>query len=132
MLFLFHSYLLLELKGINSDPFWLSVNLNCKKIESDFNNNYLRCLALPRLVCNLMNIFCFANSFQKSVFQGFRLPRPSGEWGGRGQNCTKTFLAKLQNFIKMRKGVWISISPPHTNRHTDKHLSAHFKYIEER
>jgi len=45
-------------------------------------------------------------------------------WGGRGQNCTKTFLGQVgicvQNFIKIRAGVWIAISPPYTNRPTDK------------
>jgi len=32
----------------------------------------------------------------------------------------------VQNFITISAGVWISISPPPTNRQTDKHLYVHF------
>jgi len=74
-----------------------------------------------RLICNLTNIFCFANSFQKMRPSAFRVSgKPPGLgvecWG---QNCTKTFLGqvgmRVQNFIKIGAGVWISvsISPPH-------------------
>jgi len=46
-------------------------------------------------------------------------PRPRG----RGQTCTKTFLWQVgmcvQNFIKIRAGVWISVIPQHTNRKTN-------------
>jgi len=48
---------------------------------------------------------------------------------GGGQTCAKTFLGlvemSLQNFIRIGAWVWISISPPHTNRQTGKHLYAH-------
>jgi len=47
--------------------------------------------------------------------------------GGMGQTCSKTLLGQVrmsaQNFIKISAGVWISISPPHTNRQTDKQTS---------
>jgi len=49
-----------------------------------------------------------------------------GPLGGRGggQTYSKSFLGQVgicvQNLIKISAGVWISISPPHTNRQTDK------------
>jgi len=57
-------------------------------------------------------------------------PPGPGEGGGGGQTTTKTFLGQvgicLPNFIKIGAGGWISISPPRTNRQTNKHLYAHF------
>jgi len=53
---------------------------------------------------------------------GFRVSGPPGPGVGEGvgQTCIKTFLGQvgmcMQNFIKISAGVWISISPPHTNR----------------
>jgi len=59
-------------------------------------------------------------------------PQAQGARGG-GQTYTKTFLGQVgmcvENFIKIGSGVWISTSPPHTNRQTNKHLCAHF-YID--
>jgi len=53
--------------------------------------------------------------------------RVSGPPGPGGRNCTKTFLGqmgmRLQNFIKICARVWISISPPRTNRQRNKHTS---------
>jgi len=53
-----------------------------------------------------------------SAFRVSSSPSP----GGGGQTCTKTFLGQVgmcaENFIKIGAGVWISISPPHTNRQT--------------
>jgi len=58
-----------------------------------------------------------------SAFRVSSLPVP----GGGGQTCTKTFLGKVgmcvENLIKTGAGVWISISPPHTNRQTNKQTS---------
>jgi len=59
-------------------------------------------------------------------------PQAHGEGGG-GQTCTKAFLGQvgmcMQNFILIGAGVWISISPLHTNIQTNKDLYAHL-YIE--
>jgi len=53
----------------------------------------------------------------------FRIPGLPGP-GGWDQTCTKTFLGQVgmwvENFIKISAGVWISISPAHTNRQTDR------------
>jgi len=87
------------------------------------------------LICNLLNIFCFVSSFKKCFLQlkGFKAPPGPGRGGVRGQTCTKTFLGQvgmcLQNFIKVSVLVWISISPPHTNRQRNVHLYAHL-YID--
>jgi len=58
----------------------------------------------------------------------FQAPSPRGR--GQVQNCTKTLLGQVgvcvQNFIKIGAGLWITISHPHTNRQTNKHLFAHF------
>jgi len=65
----------------------------------------------------------FCKQFSKmwrSAYRGLGPPGPGGCWG---QPCTKTFLGQvgmcLQNFINISAGVWLSISPTHTNRHTD-------------
>jgi len=54
---------------------------------------------------------------------------PGGGGGGGGQIRTKTFLGEVgmcvENFIKIGAGVLIIVSPPHTNRQTNKHLYAH-------
>jgi len=56
----------------------------------------------------------------------FSILGPQGGGGG-GQTWTKIFLGQVgmcvQNFIKLGAGVWISISPPHTNRQTNRHTS---------
>jgi len=63
----------------------------------------------------------FNKQFTNKFLSAFRV---SGSPGVRGQdqNCTKTFLGQVgmcvHNFIKRRTGAWISISPPHANRHT--------------
>jgi len=60
----------------------------------------------------------FCKQFQKCVLQliGFQAPRLK-----RGQvgMC-------LQNFTRIGAWVWVSISPSHTNRQTNKLLYAHF------
>jgi len=58
-----------------------------------------------------------------SAFSVSGPPQAQGTGGG-DQTCTKTFLGQVgmcvQNFIKIGAGVWISISPPHTYRWTNK------------
>jgi len=54
----------------------------------------------------------------------FRVSSPPGPgWRGRGQTYTKTFLGQVgmcvEYFIKIGARVWISISPPHTDRQTN-------------
>jgi len=61
----------------------------------------------------------------------FRVSSPQSPWGeGAGSNLDQNLPWKVgkcvQNFIKIGAGVWISNSPPHTNRQTNKHLYAHF------
>jgi len=60
-------------------------------------------------------------------------PQARGDEVGGGQTCTKTFLGQVgicvQNFIMIDAGIWISMSPPHTNRQTNKHLYTHFYII---
>jgi len=56
------------------------------------------------------------------------LGSPGPGWkGGGGQTGAKTFLGHVgmceQNFIKIGKGVWISISHPHKNRQANKQTS---------
>jgi len=55
----------------------------------------------------------------KIVSLSFQAPQAQGDTG-QGQNFTKTFLGQVrmyvENFNKIGSGVWISISPPHTNR----------------
>jgi len=66
---------------------------------------------------------------------GFRVSGPPGPGvdGGGGQTFTKTFVMYVQNFIKIGAGVWISITPSHTNRQTDKQTSVHpFLYREKK
>jgi len=46
-----------------------------------FIYNQLRYPALPRLICNLLNIFCFSNSFQKCVLQLLGLQAPQAQMG---------------------------------------------------
>jgi len=86
----------------------------------------LRYPALSELICNLLNIFYFVNSFQKCVLQllGFQAPEAQGVRGHRS-NLDQNLHFFVQNFIEISAGVWISISPPHTNRQTNKHLFAH-------
>jgi len=69
-----------------------------------------------------------------SAFRVSSPPGPGGEGGG-DQTWTKTFLGQVgmcvQNFIKIGAGIWISISPPHTNRRTNKQTSVRpFSYID--
>jgi len=51
--------------------------------------------------------------------KGFQAPQGPDGGGGIGQTCIKTFLGQvgmcLQNFITIGAGVWIFITPPHTN-----------------
>jgi len=66
---------------------------------------------------------------------GFRVSGPQVQGSeGEGQTCIKTFLGQVgmnvQNFVKVDAGVWIFISPPHTNRQTNKQTSVRpFLYI---
>jgi len=61
----------------------------------------------------------------------YRVFNPPGAGGveNKGYTGTKTFLEHVgmceQNFIKISVGVWISITPPRTNRQTNKNY-AHF------
>jgi len=84
---------------------------------------------MPGLICNLLSIL-------KMCPSAFRVSSPPGPgWRGLGQTCTKTFLGQVgmcvQNFIKIGAGVWISISPPHTNTQTNICMPI-FIYIEDR
>jgi len=62
-----------------------------------------------------------------SAFRVSSPPGPGGEGAGSNlhQNLPGTGGGE-ENLIKIGAGVWISVSPPHTNRQTDKHLYAHF------
>jgi len=69
----------------------------------------------------------FRKQFSKMFSSAFRVldpPGPDPGGGGGDQTCAKNFLGQVEmfvrNFIKIGAGVWISISPPHTNRQTDK------------
>jgi len=82
---------------------------------------WLRYPALPRLICNLLSIL-------KMCPSAFRVSSPLGPGEqGRGSNLHQNlpWTGGLQNFIKIAAGVWISITPPHTNRRTNKHLYVH-------
>jgi len=84
------------------------------------DNYQLSYPALPRLICNLLSIL-------KMCPSAFGILSPQAQGGvGRGQ----TFLGQVgmcvENFIQIGAGVWIFISPPHTNRQTHKYLYAHF------
>jgi len=73
----------------------------------------------------------FCKQFSKVCPSAFSILGPPGPGGGcGGLTCIKTFFGQVeicvQNFIMIGAGVWISISPPRTNRQTDKHLYAHF------
>jgi len=73
----------------------------------------------------------FCKQYSKICPSAFSILSPQAQGGGgEGQTCTKTLLGQVrmcvENFIKIGAGVWISISPPHTNRQTDKHLYTHF------
>jgi len=63
----------------------------------------------------------FCKQFSKMCPSAFRVSGPPG--GGGCQIYSKTFLGQtamcVQNFIKIHAGVWISISPLHTNRQTN-------------
>jgi len=67
------------------------------------------------LYCNLLNIFCFINIFQKCFLQLLGYTQPQGS-----QNCSNTVIGQvglcMQNFIKSRVRLWISMNPPQTNR----------------
>jgi len=64
--------------------------------------------------------------------KGFRPPRPRrGRGSNLHQNLHWTGGDVLAKFHQIGAGVWISISPPHTNRQTDKQTSVHaFLYRE--
>jgi len=69
----------------------------------------------------------FCKEFSKMFPSAFSVLGPQVQGGGGGgQTCTKTFLGQvgmcIENFIKISAGVCISVSPPHTNRLTNKHL----------
>jgi len=51
-----------------------------------------------------------------SAFRVSSPPRPSGEGAGVKPDPKPS----VENFIKIGVGVWISFSPPHTNRQTDR------------
>jgi len=111
---------------------WITVKENSGKRKN--MKSQLRYPALPGLICNLLNILFFGISFQKCFLQllGFQASQAQGV-GGRGQTCTKTFLGQVEmcveNFIKIGEGVWISNSPPNTNRQTDKPTNHFFQYF---
>jgi len=72
------------------------------------------------------------NQIVSACASAFRVSGPPGP--GRGQTYTKIYLGQvgmcLQNFIKIGSGLWISISPLHTNRQRNVHLYAHlYLYI---
>jgi len=108
-----------------------SIHRNFSDLQVEIIINLLKYPALHALTCDLLNIFLFLQ-FSKMCTSAFRVSDPPGPDGGgsRGQTCTKTFLRQVgmsvQNFIKNRAWVWISICPPHTHRQTNKHLYAHF------
>jgi len=68
----------------------------------------------------------FFSKMSPSAFSILGHPGPGGGGGG-SQTWTKTFLGQVgmcvQNFIMIRAVVWISISPPHTNKQTDRQTS---------
>jgi len=97
--------------------------------DSQLFQYQLKYPALPGLICNLLSILKMCSSaFRYSSTRG------AGGEGAGGQTWTKTFLGQVgmcvQNFIKIGAEVWISLSPPHTNRQTDKHLYAHLDKLE--
>jgi len=96
----------------------------------------LRYPVRPGLICYLLNIFCFVNSFQKCVLQYFRAlgpgveaagvktsPKPSFDrWG-----CTYKILSRsMQGF-----GFPLALHIP-TDRQTDKQTSVRPIYLYKR
>jgi len=87
------------------------------------------------LICNLLNIICFVNSFQKCVLQllGFQVPeaQTGGGGGGWDKTCTKTSLGHVGMCAQNCRGLDFQqpSSYQQTNRQININLFTHF-YIE--
>jgi len=87
---------------------------------------------LPRLICDLRNIFCFVNSFQKCVLQLLEFKPPRARVRGQIKTAPKPSLDRWECACKILSRSVQGFGFPLTNRHTEpeplrKFVSSRFR-----